>query len=370
MTPALSSPRESSPPESVLQQLRIPFVRRVALVSSARSEDAFMIDIGLAGAFVERADSLPIDELLEIRFPWPGSEIPFSARCRVAWWHPEGGALSSKSLPPGAGLQFLEMSGGRPRAAARAARRLLPAEPPRAALPPPLARSRAPGRRPDVRLRPVPRVRFVLVRPETSANVGACARVARNTGAAGLDLVAPGDWRTVDCWRTAWGAHELLEEARVFGDLGSALAGATMAVAFTGRRPDGPPVADVRDVAGAIAGLGRDDTAALVFGPEATGLTNDEIARCGRRATIPAHPAQPSFNLSHAVAIAAYEVFRASRRGATPPGPGPRTTRRRACSRSCGRGSSPSRPCRGSTPTATSPTGGRSSSARTSPRRS
>lgn len=110
MTPALSSPRESAPPESVLQQLRIPFVRRVALVSSARSEDAFMIDIGLAGAFVERAESLPIDELLEIRFPWPGSEIPFSARCRVAWWHPEGGALSSKSLPPGAGLQFVEMS--------------------------------------------------------------------------------------------------------------------------------------------------------------------------------------------------------------------------------------------------------------------
>ena len=111
MTPALSSSRESAPPESVLQQLRIPFVRKVALVSAARREDAFMIDIGLAGAFVERADSLPIDELLEIRFPWPGSEIPFSARCRVAWWHPEGGALSSKSLPPGAGLQFLEMSG-------------------------------------------------------------------------------------------------------------------------------------------------------------------------------------------------------------------------------------------------------------------
>jgi len=110
MSAALSSARESLPPETVLQQLRIPFVRRVALVSTARREDAFMIDIGLAGAFVERADSLPIDELLEIRFPWPGSEIPFSARCRVAWWHPEGGPLSSKSLPPGAGLQFVEMS--------------------------------------------------------------------------------------------------------------------------------------------------------------------------------------------------------------------------------------------------------------------
>jgi TrmH family RNA methyltransferase len=167
----------------------------------------------------------------------------------------------------------------------------------------------------------VARVRFVLVRPETSANVGACARIARNTGAAGLDLVAPGDWRTVDCWRTAWGAHEMLEEARVFDDLASSLADATMAVALTGRRPDGPAVEDVREAAGAIAGLGRNDTAALVFGPEATGLTNHEIALCGRRATIPAHPAQPSFNLSHAVAIAAYEVFRASRRGAVDPGP-------------------------------------------------
>ena len=158
------------------------------------------------------------------------------------------------------------------------------------------------------------RVRVVLVRPETSANVGACARVVRNTGASGLDLVAPGDWRTVDCWRTAWGAHEVLEEARAFDGLAAALGGASIAVALTGRRPSGPPVADVREAAAEIAGLGREETAALVFGPETTGLTNDEIALCGRCATIPSHPAQPSFNLSHAVAIAAYEVLRASRR--------------------------------------------------------
>jgi tRNA/rRNA methyltransferase len=167
----------------------------------------------------------------------------------------------------------------------------------------------------------LPRVRVVLVRPETSANVGACARVARNTGAAGLALVAPGDWRTVECWRTAWGAQDVLEEARVFDDLGTALAGAAMAVALSGRRHPDAPVVDVREAAAAIAGLGRDETAALVFGPETTGLTNDEIATCGRSATIPAHSAQPSFNLSHAVAIAAYEVFRASRREGERPGP-------------------------------------------------
>jgi tRNA/rRNA methyltransferase len=165
----------------------------------------------------------------------------------------------------------------------------------------------------------VARLRVVLVRPETSANVGACARVVRNTGASGLDLVAPGDWRTVDCWRTAWGAHDVLEQARVFPDLAAALAGAAIAVALTGRRHPGAPAQDVRDAAAAIVGLGREESAALVFGPETTGLTNEEIAACGRAATIPAHPGQPSYNLSHAVAIAACEVYRASRPSASRP---------------------------------------------------
>ncbi len=160
----------------------------------------------------------------------------------------------------------------------------------------------------------MPRIRIVLVRAESAANVGACARVARNAAADGLDLVAPGDWRTVECWRSAWGAQEVLEQARVFGDLPSALADAGLTVAFTGRRPAGRRPADVREAAAEIAALGREERAALVFGPEASGLSNEELIVCGRTATIPSHPAQPSFNLSHAVAIASYEVFRAARR--------------------------------------------------------
>jgi tRNA/rRNA methyltransferase len=136
--------------------------------------------------------------------------------------------------------------------------------------------------------------------------------VVRNAALAGLDLVAPGDFRTVECWRTAWGAHDVLEDARVFDELRAALAGVALAVAFTGRRrADGPRVEDVRDAAASLAALERDAVAALVFGPETSGLTNDELALCGRAATIPADPAQPSYNLSHAVAIAAYEVHRA-----------------------------------------------------------
>lgn len=164
------------------------------------------------------------------------------------------------------------------------------------------------------------RVRVVLVRPAASANVGACARVVKNAGLAGLDLVEPGDFRTVECWRTAWGAHEVLEQARVFAGLSAALAGVALAVAFSGRRrSEGPLVEDVRDAAAAVHGLEPDAAAALVFGPETSGLTNGELALCGRAATIPADPAQPSYNLSHAVAIAAYEVHRAAGRPPTRP---------------------------------------------------
>ena len=155
------------------------------------------------------------------------------------------------------------------------------------------------------------RARIVLVRPESAANIGACARVIRNAGAEGLDLVAPGDWRTVECWRTAWGAHDVLEEAREFPALAPALEGAGIAVALSGRRATGPSPVDIREAAEAVSALGPEEEARLVFGPETSGLTNEEMACCGLRASIPSHAAQPSYNLSHAVAIAAYEVHRA-----------------------------------------------------------
>ncbi len=110
MTRVLSRAHQAPPPDSVLRQLRIPFVRRARLVRGDGEEEVFVFDIGLAGVFVERAQPLEHDERLSIRFAWPGSERPFEARCRVAWWHPEGEALSSKDLPPGGGLEFVEMS--------------------------------------------------------------------------------------------------------------------------------------------------------------------------------------------------------------------------------------------------------------------
>jgi TrmH family RNA methyltransferase len=134
-----------------------------------------------------------------------------------------------------------------------------------------------------------------------------------------LRLVAPGDWRTIDCWRTAWGSQDVLEQARVFDELGAAIADAHAALAFSGKRERGAVWRDVREAAREAASR-ADETTCLVFGPESSGLTQDELARCGHRVLIPAHPGQPSLNLSHAVMVAAYEMFRASAR----PSPEPR----------------------------------------------
>src|SRR6185503_13418214 len=109
-------------------------------------------------------------------------------------------------------------------------------------------------------------------------------------------------------------AQELLEQARVFPDLAAALRPYTYVVGFSGRREPGAPVLDVREMAAEVAALGQEDSAALVFGPETTGLSDEELMLCGRRACIPSDPRQPSLNLSHAVMVAAYEVFRAGRR--------------------------------------------------------
>jgi TrmH family RNA methyltransferase len=157
-------------------------------------------------------------------------------------------------------------------------------------------------------------VDIVLVRPEHPVNVGAAARCIRNMGLRALRLVTPGDWRTIECWRTAWGAHEVLEQATVFDDLAAALEGVAYVAAFSGKRDPHAPPLDVREMAEEVAALGTEERAALVFGPETSGLTRAEIALCGRRVRIPAHPGQPSLNLSHAVVIGAYEIYRTARR--------------------------------------------------------
>ena len=158
----------------------------------------------------------------------------------------------------------------------------------------------------------MPHVRIVLVRPERSANIGAVARVIANTGLEGLDLVDPCDWRTVEAWRTAWRAEDILENARVLKTLPEAVGDAIYVAGLVGRKGMRVESLTPRQMSKEVGGLSPEASVRLVFGCESQGLTEEELLLCQRRVTIPSHPAQPSLNLAQAVMVTAYEVFLAS----------------------------------------------------------
>ena len=152
-------------------------------------------------------------------------------------------------------------------------------------------------------------VRIVLVRPELPVNIGAAARAIANMGLAGLDLVSPGDWRTVEAWRMAWRAEDTLEKTRVFDSLDAALAGSVYSAGLTGRPGGRVEPIPVRTMAEQIESLPDNAQVSLVFGQESKGLAERDLLRCQRRVRIPSHPDQPSLNLAQAVMVTAYEVF-------------------------------------------------------------
>jgi tRNA (cytidine32/uridine32-2'-O)-methyltransferase len=150
-------------------------------------------------------------------------------------------------------------------------------------------------------------VDVVLVRPRNPANVAAACRALKNMGLRSLRLVGedPGLGRP-EARNLAYGAWDLLDSARFFSGLQAAVADATF-VAGTSGREDAAAWSPRRFTAegGIRAAGGR---TALVFGPEASGLTAGELSSCHARVRIAADPEQPSLNLAQAVLILAYEI--------------------------------------------------------------
>jgi|GEM_PF-428812 len=152
----------------------------------------------------------------------------------------------------------------------------------------------------------------ILVRPEGDANVGAAARAMANMGLSELILVEPATELGVLGHAFAKGADHIIAKLRRVASLADATApfqrvvGTTSARARTGGqeiiRPRALP-----------ARLATDDPpgtrTALVFGPEVTGLTKDELALCHPLVNVPCDPVQPTLNLAQSVLVLAYELY-------------------------------------------------------------
>lgn len=160
--------------------------------------------------------------------------------------------------------------------------------------------------------------RVVLVRPEVAANIGATARAMRNFGLRQLVLVDPvADHLDLQARRLSTHGEAILDTANVVPDLPSAVTDCVY-VAATSARVGGLYRDDDRDRPDAVfprivemLGTGP---AAIVFGPEPSGLTNAEISLCRALIRLPADRDYPVLNLAQAVVICLYELFRHSQR--------------------------------------------------------
>ena len=135
----------------------------------------------------------------------------------------------------------------------------------------------------------------------------------KNTGIGQLILVRPpDDWRAPEAEWMAHGSTELLDVARIVDDLDAAIAGCHLVLGTTHRVGRFRVVDDdYRTVVAETAAVAADGhRVAVVFGREKDGLSRDELLRCQRLVRIPSAVPHPSFNLSQAVLLIAYELFR------------------------------------------------------------
>jgi len=156
---------------------------------------------------------------------------------------------------------------------------------------------------------PLENVRVVLCGTSHPGNIGASARAMKTMGLASLYLVNPKRFPAPEADAMATNATDVLERAIVCATLDEALAGTLYAVACTARSRDlSHEVLTAREAGARLAREAVQGPVALVFGPEKTGLTAEDVSRCGVIAMVPANPEYSSLNLAAAVQIFAYEL--------------------------------------------------------------
>jgi tRNA (cytidine32/uridine32-2'-O)-methyltransferase len=155
-------------------------------------------------------------------------------------------------------------------------------------------------------------IRIVLVEPSHPGNIGAVARAMKNMGLEELVLVSPRQFPHSEAIARASGADDVLAQARVVATVKEAIAGCGFIAATTSRDRDQYfRVADVREAAERLLLEAQRGPAAVLFGSERAGLSNEQLEAAHLLIRIPASESYPSLNLAMAVQIVTYELFRA-----------------------------------------------------------
>jgi tRNA/rRNA methyltransferase len=162
-------------------------------------------------------------------------------------------------------------------------------------------------------MNPLPPI-IILVEPQLGENIGFAARAMLNCGLTRLRLVRPRDgWPNPKAGIASSGADSVVDGAEVFDSTSAAIADLNFVFATTARQRDMVKTIFTPEAAAdelhARAGAGQH--CGILFGPERTGLLNDDIPLADAVVTIPVNPEFASLNLGQSVLLLGYCWWRA-----------------------------------------------------------
>ena len=152
---------------------------------------------------------------------------------------------------------------------------------------------------------------FILIKPQLGENIGASARSLKNFGFKNLIITNPKHgWPNIKAKATSVGAFDILNKTRVFDSTNSAIQNFDIIFSFSARKRDINKKHISLNKFLNITKKFKQKKIGLMFGPEASGLSNLDLSYANYVVQIPSSPKFKSMNLSHSVSLVCYEIFK------------------------------------------------------------
>ena len=152
---------------------------------------------------------------------------------------------------------------------------------------------------------------FILVNPQLGENIGACARSLKNFGFSKLHIVSPKQsWPNNKAKATSVGAYDVIKKAKIYNNTYDAIKDFNIVISLSARKRDiNKKHISINQFLKIIKSK-KNTKFGLMFGPEASGLSNDDLSLSNFVLRIPTSNKFKSLNLSHSLTVISYEIFK------------------------------------------------------------